>query len=128
VGRGILESQKLAAMWISEGIDSVVFPSATGAGRNVVVYLANAAADSVVVRNRAEVWRPLVDDPWGSVAGKGFASDPQGASLFRQWCSELTSRKPEGHLAVTTTHPPSCPPTGVFLVRKLNFLAFIFAL
>jgi RES domain-containing protein len=45
----------LAAVWISEGIDSVVFPSATGAGRNVAVYLANAAAGSVVVRNRDEV-------------------------------------------------------------------------
>lgn len=48
-------SQELAAIWISEGIDSVVFPSATGVGRNVAVYLANAAADSVVVRNRDEV-------------------------------------------------------------------------
>jgi hypothetical protein len=54
-GPGYSVSQKLAALWISEGIDSVVFPSATGAGRNVAVYLANAAAGSVVVRNRAEV-------------------------------------------------------------------------
>lgn len=53
-GRGYSESQKLATLWISEGIDSVVFPSATGTGRNVAVYLANATAGNVVVRNRAE--------------------------------------------------------------------------
>jgi len=34
---GYSGSQKLAAIWISEGIDSVVFPSVTGAGRNVAV-------------------------------------------------------------------------------------------
>ena len=54
-GPGYSVSQELAGIWISEGIDSVVFPSATGAGRNVAVYLATAAAGSVVVRNRAEV-------------------------------------------------------------------------
>jgi len=54
-GPGSHASQELAEVWISEGIDSVVFPSATGTGRNVAVYLANAAAGSVVVRNRAEV-------------------------------------------------------------------------
>jgi hypothetical protein len=42
-----------------EGVDSVVFPSATGDGRNVAVYLANVAAGSVVVRNRAEVLAAL---------------------------------------------------------------------
>ncbi len=52
-------SQELAAIWISEDIESVVFPSATGVGRNVAVYLANAAAGSVVVRNRAEVLAAL---------------------------------------------------------------------
>ena len=52
-------SQELAGIWISEGVDSVVFPSATGAGRNVAVYLATAAAGSVVVRNRAEVLAAL---------------------------------------------------------------------
>jgi RES domain-containing protein len=52
-------SQELAEIWISDGIDSVVFPSATGTGRNVAVYLANAAAGSVVVRNRAEVLAAL---------------------------------------------------------------------
>ena len=56
---GYSVSQELAAIWISEGIDSVVFPSATGTGRNVAVYLANAAAGSVVVRNRAEVLAAL---------------------------------------------------------------------
>jgi RES domain-containing protein len=58
-GQGYYVSQELAAIWISEGIDSVVFPSATGAGRNIAVYLANAAADSVLVRNRAEVLAAL---------------------------------------------------------------------
>ena len=58
-GSGYSVSRELAAIWISEGIDSVVFPSATGAGRNIVVYLSNAAADSVLVRNRAEVLAPL---------------------------------------------------------------------
>ena len=56
---GYHDSQELAAIWISEGIDSVVFPSVTGAGRNVAVYLANAAAGGVVVRNRAEVLAAL---------------------------------------------------------------------
>jgi RES domain-containing protein len=58
-GPGYYVSQELAAIWISEGIDSVVFPSATGAGRNVAVYLVNAGADSVLVRNRAEVLAAL---------------------------------------------------------------------
>ena len=52
-------SQKLAAVWIAEGIESVVFPSATGVGRNVVVYLANAGTGSVVVRNRDKVLAAL---------------------------------------------------------------------
>jgi RES domain-containing protein len=58
-GPGYSVSQELAGIWISEGIDSVVFPSATSAGRNVAVYLATAAAGSVVVRNRAEVLAAL---------------------------------------------------------------------
>jgi len=58
-GPGYSVSQELAAIWISEGIDSVVFPSATGVGRNVAVYLANTCAGSVVVRNRAEVLAAL---------------------------------------------------------------------
>jgi RES domain-containing protein len=52
-------SQELAALWIAEGIESVVFPSATGFGRNVVVYLANAGAGSVVVQNRDKVLAAL---------------------------------------------------------------------
>ena len=70
-GPGYSLSQELAASWISEGIDSVVFPSATGVGRNVAVYLANAAAGSVVVRNRAEVLAALRRLRVGSVAGSG---------------------------------------------------------
>lgn len=58
VGRGIL-SRRSSAIWISEGIDSVVFPSATGVGRNVAIYLSTAGAGSVVVRNRAEVLAAL---------------------------------------------------------------------
>ena len=57
--RGYSASQELAQIWIAEGIDSVVFPSATGAGRNIAVYLRNAAAASVVVRNRDEVLAAL---------------------------------------------------------------------
>ena len=53
------KSQELAAIWIAEGIESVVLPSATGAGRNVVVYLANAGARSVAVRNRDDVLATL---------------------------------------------------------------------
>ncbi len=34
-GPGYHVSQELAATWISDGIDSVVFPSVTGTGRNV---------------------------------------------------------------------------------------------
>ena len=64
-GPGYSASQKLVGIWISEGIDSVVFPSATDAGRNVAVYLANAAAGSVVVRNRAEVLAALRRPPAG---------------------------------------------------------------
>ena len=52
-------SQELAAIWIAEGIDSVVFPSVTGSGRNVAIYLANAGAGSVTVRNRDEVLAAL---------------------------------------------------------------------
>ena len=48
-------SQKLAEIWIRQGINAVVFPSATGAGRNVVIYLANAGAAGVTIRNRDEI-------------------------------------------------------------------------
>jgi hypothetical protein len=53
---------------ISEGTHSV--PSATGAGRNVAVYLANTAAGSGVVCNRSEVWRPSADHVRGSMGEK----------------------------------------------------------
>jgi len=52
-------SQELAAIWIAAGIGSVVFPSTTGSGRNVVVYLAHAGAGSVRVRNREQVLSAL---------------------------------------------------------------------
>jgi RES domain-containing protein len=52
-------SQELATIWIAAGIDSIVFPSATGTGRNVAVYLRNAAPGSIVVRNRDEVLSAL---------------------------------------------------------------------
>jgi len=52
-------SQELAAIWIGQGIDSVVFPSATGSGRNLVVYLANAGAGSVAIRNRDQILAAL---------------------------------------------------------------------
>jgi RES domain-containing protein len=53
------DSQELAKIWISEGIESVVFPSATRSGRNLAVYLANAATGCVAVRNRDEVLAAL---------------------------------------------------------------------
>jgi len=52
-------SQELAAIWIAQGIDSVVFPSATGTGNNIVIYLANAGRRSVAVQNREEVLAAL---------------------------------------------------------------------
>ena len=52
-------AEQPGGIWISEGIESVVFPSATGTGRNVAVYLANAGAGGVIVRNRAEVLAAL---------------------------------------------------------------------
>lgn len=58
-GPGYSVSQELAAIWIAGGIESVVFPSASGAGRNVAVYLENAGVGSVAVRNRAEVLAAL---------------------------------------------------------------------
>lgn len=58
-GPGYSASQELAAIWIAEGIDSVVFPSATGGGRNVAIYLTNARSGSVTVRNRDEVLSAL---------------------------------------------------------------------
>jgi hypothetical protein len=58
-GRGYSASQELAEIWIAQGVESVVFPSATGVGRNVAVYLANAGAGSVIVRNRDEVLAAL---------------------------------------------------------------------
>jgi RES domain-containing protein len=53
------DSQELAAIWIAAGIESVSFPSTTGAGRNVVVYLPNAGGNSVGVRNRDEILAAL---------------------------------------------------------------------
>lgn len=58
-GGGHAASQELAAIWIKKGIESVVFPSATGAGKNVAVYLENAKGNSVIVRNRDEVLKAL---------------------------------------------------------------------
>jgi hypothetical protein len=58
-GPGYSASQELAAIWISAGVESVIFPSATGGCRIVAVYLENAGAGSVVVRNRAEVLAAL---------------------------------------------------------------------
>jgi RES domain-containing protein len=58
-GPGYSPSQELAAIWIAEGIDSVVFPSVTGSGRNVAIYLGNVRAGSITVRNRDEVLAAL---------------------------------------------------------------------
>jgi len=58
-GPGYSASQELAAIWIGEGIDSLVFPSATGIGRNLAIYLSNTGPGSVIVRNRDEVLAAL---------------------------------------------------------------------
>jgi RES domain-containing protein len=49
-----LASQELANIWIAEGIESIVFPSATGVGHNIAVYIANARPESVSIFNRDE--------------------------------------------------------------------------
>jgi len=53
------DSRELAAIWIAHGIESAVFPSATGAGKNIVVYVAKADRGSVAVRNRTEILTAL---------------------------------------------------------------------
>lgn len=45
-------SQQLADRWIGEGIESLMFRSTVGHGKNVVVYLGNAAEGSITVLNR----------------------------------------------------------------------------
>ena len=45
-------SQQVAELWIQEGIESLIFMSALGSGRNVAVYTANAALGSITVLNR----------------------------------------------------------------------------
>jgi RES domain-containing protein len=57
------DSQDLAAIWIAQGIESVVFPSSTGIGKNIVIYLANAGRRSVAVRNRDHVLAALRKAP-----------------------------------------------------------------
>jgi len=49
--------QDLAAIWISKGIDSVVFPSTTGSGRNVAVNNRQAA------RSRRSQWCQSLSSP-----------------------------------------------------------------
>jgi RES domain-containing protein len=50
-----LASQQLAHIWIAEGIESIVFRSATGVGHNIAVYVANSQPESVSVVNRDEI-------------------------------------------------------------------------
>jgi hypothetical protein len=128
--KGYSVSQELAAIWISEEIDTVVFPSVTRAGRNVAVYLANALGGSVIVRNRAEVsWRPSADHASGSATGSGSfltrRSRCQAFSNARRGTDLLCENQ---KVSAGENNPPSCPPTGVFLVLKLNFIAKVFAL
>jgi hypothetical protein len=54
-GRSTPPRRNFAATWIKEGVESVVFPSATGTGKNVVVYLENARGSSITVCNRDEI-------------------------------------------------------------------------
>ena len=73
---------------------SVVFPSATGAGRNVAVYLANAAAGSVAVRNWAEVPAGLRRPRVGNVAG---SRAPDWISMRNQKVSSRETTHPVAH-------------------------------
>jgi len=55
--------RKLAAIWILEGIESVVFPSATGAGERCSVSRkrgARASSFAIVPKS----WRPFADTCW----------------------------------------------------------------
>ena len=116
-GPGRDVSQELAAIGISESIDSVVFPSATGVGRNLVVYLSNAAADSVPVRSRSEVCPPFANhglEAWP----EAFRFDAPRPSRTDLLCENRNVESRENS-------PPSCPPTDVFLVLRLNFNAKI---
>ena len=57
-GPGYYVSQELADIWISEGIDSVVFPSATGAAETLQCIWPPVASSFAIV---PKSWRPFAD-------------------------------------------------------------------
>ena len=74
-------------------------------------------------------WRPFADHVLGSVACSGALltyRGPRQAFLTAAFETDLLCKNQK--VGSRENNPPSCPPTGVFLVLKLNFLAYIFAL
>src|SRR5580692_10785526 len=85
--------------------------------RNLVVYVSNAAADSVPARSRSEVCPPFANhglEAWP----EAFRFDAPRPSRTDLLCENRNVESRENS-------PPSCPPTDVFLVLRLNFNAKI---
>lgn len=59
------DSQQIASVWLDAGIESVIFPSATGTGKNVVIYPGNLPSGSVAVLNRDKVLSAIRQSPGG---------------------------------------------------------------
>jgi hypothetical protein len=69
-------------------------------------------------------WRPSADHAPGSAAGSGsFLARRSRCQAFSSARSGLTFYEKTRRSAPVQNDPPNCPPTGVFLVLKLNFLA-----
>ena len=69
-------------------------------------------------------WRPFADHVLGSVACSGALltyRGPRQAFLTAAFGTDLLCKNQK--VGSRENNPPSCPPTGVFLVLKLNFLA-----
>ena len=69
-------------------------------------------------------WRPSADHAPGIATGSGsLLTRPSRRQAFRAPGSGLTFYDKTRRSAPVKNDPPSCPPTGVFLVLKLNFIA-----
>jgi hypothetical protein len=72
-------------------------------------------------------WRRSTDHASGSVTDSGSFPPASVPSLLRHGVpGDLLAKNQK--VGSRQNNPPSCPPTGVFLVRKLNFIAKLFAL